>query len=150
MEVFAWATRNWFELLSVFLGGGVIFATLTLRAETKGRRIGNQLLLTQNHRELWTLYLERPEIARVLDSSANIEQKPVTQKEEVFVVMMIQHMNSAYQAARSDLTIKPEGMCCDICNFLGLPVPAEVWKKMSSLQDRAFINFVEHCRAGHR
>jgi len=146
MEFLSWAMRNWFELTSIFLGGGVIFAAVSVRSETKSRRISNQLLLTQNHRELWSLYLRTPEIARVLQSAADVSRHPVTQNEEVFVVMVIQHMNSAYQAVRSELTIKPEQMCCDICSFLALPVPAVVWKKMKGLQDTEFVKFIEHCQ----
>jgi hypothetical protein len=145
MVFLSWASQNWVELTNVFLGGGVIFATVSLRSETKTRRINNQILLTNNHRELWTHFIENPSIARVLQASADVSRQPVTQNEEVFVVMIIQHMNSAFQAVKSELTIKPEQMCCDICNFLALPIPATVWNKMKSLQDRAFVKFIEQC-----
>src|SRR5882762_3069522 len=102
MEILSWVAHNWFELTSFLLGGGVIFAGLSSRAETKSRRVTNQLLITQNHRELWSLYLRTPEVARVLNPSADVSHEPVTQQEEVFVVMLIQHMNSSYQAVQTD------------------------------------------------
>jgi hypothetical protein len=58
-----------------------------------------------------------------------------------------------FHAMKADLTIKPEGVCCDICNVFALPIPGTVWNKLKALQNKAFVNFVENCHqngSGHQ
>ena len=63
----AWFSENWFNLFSaVGIIGGLLFTAVSLRSETKTRRISNLLTLTQNHRELWAEMFRRPGLERVL------------------------------------------------------------------------------------
>ncbi len=144
-----WLSTNWFNLLSaVGIIGSLLFTGISLRSETKTRRISNLLTLTQNHRELWAEMFRRPGLERVLDPSANLDSLPVTLDEHFYVAMAIHHLNSAYRAIRSGLLIKPDGVGEDIRGFFSLPVPREVWRKLRSLQNEDFVAFVEACLAG--
>src|SRR5260370_24950623 len=94
-----WIAENWFTVLSAIgIVGGLLFPAVSLRSETKTRRISNLLILTQNHRDLWTQLLHYPPLARVLDKVADIRKQPITTDEELFVNFVIQHLNSAHQA----------------------------------------------------
>jgi hypothetical protein len=139
-----WISQNWFDLFSgAGIIGGLWFTAVSLHSETKTRRIANLLILTQNHQRLWQDFYQRPQLARVLDSSADIAAKPVTLAEQAFVNMAIQHLSAAYYSMQSDLTIKPEGVRRDVAEFFSLPVPNAVWQRTKPLQNQDFAAFVE-------
>src|SRR5260370_13915588 len=143
MGIADWLAQNWFSLLSA---GGIIsglwFTAASCRAETKARRIANLLTMTQNHRELWRDFYHQPQLARVLDASVDVALQPVTRDEEIFVIAVIQHLYGVFQAMRSDLTIKPEGVRQDARGFFSLPIPKAVWDNVKPLQDEDFTRFI--------
>ena len=142
----AWISENWFNLLSALgIISSLLFTAVSLRSETKTRRISNLLSLTQNHRELWAEMFHRTGLERVLDSSADISLKAITLDEQFYVTTAIHHLNSAFQAIRTGLVIKPEGLRQDIRVFFSLPIPKAVWEKLRGLQDQEFVEFVENC-----
>jgi hypothetical protein len=144
-----WLTENWFNLLSaVGVICSLLFTGVSLRSETKVRRIGNLLTLTQNHRELWSALFRNPDLARVLDASPDLAKNELTRDETIFVNMIIQHLSSAYEALKTGLTIKPEGLSQDVGEFFSLPIPRIIWEEIKSLQNDDFVAFVEECVKG--
>lgn len=140
----SWISQNWFDLFSaVGIIGGLWFTAVSLRSETKTRRIANLLTITTNHRELWKEFLNNPELSRVLDHSANVAKHPVTQSEEFFVSMIINHVNSVYYAMNDELLMKLEGLRRDIRHVFSLPIPKVVWTKVKPLQNLDFVAFIE-------
>jgi len=135
-----WFADNWFNLLSSV---GIWFAAYTIHVDAKARRIGNFLTITANYRETWKECFRNPELARVLDDSADVAKQPVTPLEELFVGLVIAQMSSVYYASQNDLVIKLEGSRQDMAQFLSLPVPKAVWQKTKPLQNRDFVAFVE-------
>ena len=143
-----WITENWFNILSsVGIIGSLLFTAVSLRSETKTRRIANLLTLTQSHRELWSEVFRDSDLARVLDASADLSKQPMTGDEAMFVNMVIQHLSSAYEAVKSGLVIKPEGLKQDIKMFFSLPIPRAMWEELKILQNDDFVRFVEECLA---
>lgn len=142
----SWLPHNLEELVG-YIGviGGLIFNGISIRSETKARRITNMLMTTQNHREIWSDYTRNPNVWRVLDPSARISTEKVTKAEEAFVSTVIQHINSVYQMMKDGLTIRPEGMGADISSLFSLPVVEAVWNKMKGFQDEDFVVFIEAC-----
>jgi hypothetical protein len=143
-----WIAQNWFNILSALgIIGSLLFTSVSLRSETKTRRISNLLTLTQNHRELWAELFDHPRLARVLDPKADVSQESITVEEGYYVNMIIQHLNSAFEATKSGLVIKPEGVTEDVRWLLSLPVPRAIWEKLRPLQNDDFVAFVEACVA---
>ena len=141
-----WVSQNWFTILSALgIIGSLLFTGISLRSETKTRRIGNLLVLTQSHRELWSELFSHPRLARVLDPKADVSVDPITVEEGYYVNMIIQHLNSAFEATKSGLVIKPEGVTKDVRWLLSLPIPREIWGKLKALQNDDFVAFVEEC-----
>jgi hypothetical protein len=146
MEFADWLAQNWFDLLSVIgIVGGLLFTAISLHSEAKTRRVANLLTLTQNHRELWKVFYQNVQLTRILDASADLSSAPVNRGEEIYVNVLVQHLSSVYQAMKSDLTIKAEGLRRDVRNFFALPIPKCVWEKLKPLQDQDFARFVEDC-----
>src|SRR5690348_213156 len=124
MEVWGWAAQNWFTILSAAgIGGGLWYSAISSRAQAKTQQLTNLLTMTQSHRELWRDFHRDPDLTRVLDASADVSTSPVTPGEQDFVVSVIQHLSSVYHAILIDLTIEPEGIRRDVCDFFSLPIP---------------------------
>jgi hypothetical protein len=142
-----WIANNWPLLLNA--GGvitGLVFTSLSFRAEARTRRVSNLIEITKAHRDIWTELYQRRELARILDVSLNVSHVRVTENEELFVTFLIHHLNCTFQAMKHHLFIKQEGLRRDIFWFFSLPIPQTVWEKMKTLQNHDFVAFVESCR----
>lgn len=94
MGVFNWLTQNWFVLLqSAGIIGSLLFTGIAIYSDTKSRRVSNLVALTRQHRDIWTDFSKRPELARVLDAKAKIGATPVSSDEEIFVTVLVLHLN---------------------------------------------------------
>lgn len=139
-----WLAENWFNLFSSLgIIGGLWFTAVSLHSETKTRRIANLLTITANYREVWKEFFRSPELARVIDSSADVAKQPVTPAEEFFVSMIISHISSVYEALKDELVTKQEGLRRDVKSFFSLPVPKAVWNNTKLLQNQDFAAFIE-------
>lgn len=146
MGFWVWFDQNWFILLqSAGIIGGLFFTAFAMRSDEKTRRIGNDLLVTQNHRDIWKEIFRRPDLQRVLDSGVDLKQSPTSREEEIFVNLVILHLNSVFHAMENKLVLKPEGLQKDVGSFFTLPIPRSVWNKMKLLHDDDFVSFIENC-----
>ena len=147
MGEWEWLEENWVATLNAAgIVGSLLFTALSLRADIKTRRIGNLMAITKGHREIWTEFLQRPKLKRVVDAHADICSQPVTWDEKVFVRLVIVHLHSVHQASDRGLFIKPEGLRRDVWSFFSLPIPATVWEDEKAFQDDEFVDYVEQCR----
>lgn len=146
MEIGSWVLQNWFDLLSASgVVAGLVFTAVSLRSEAKTRRVANLLTITANHREIWKEYINDEEITRVLDSTADLLQQPVTRGEEMFVNLVILHTSSVFYAMKDEIVIKLEGLRRDVAQFFSLPIPKAIWERAKLVQNDDFVSFVESC-----
>ena len=147
MGISNWVALSWFELLqSVGIIAGLLFTAHSLRSETKMRRVNNLLAITESHRKLWTEFYRHPDLNRVLDERANLRPQEISREEEIFVNLVILHLNSVFYAHKMGLVFKLEGLRRDIAWFFSLPIPRMLWEKSRVLQNDDFVAFVEMCR----
>lgn len=145
MGILRWVSDNWFNLANLIVGSGLWFTGISLHLETKTQRVANLFAAIQNHRELWTDFYRRPELARILDPRADTVTQPPTLQEEGFVKLVIQHATGVFKALENGLLLQPDGLRLDIGSFFSLPVPSVVWQKVKRLQDKEFVAFVDSC-----
>src|SRR5205823_4779652 len=81
-------------------------------------------------------------------TSPDLVKNSMTRNEAIFVNMVIQHLSSAFEALKTGLTIKPEGLRQDVGEFFSLPIPRTIWDRIKSLQNDDFVEFVEQCLDG--
>jgi hypothetical protein len=144
MGIWEWISQNWFNLFSaITVIAGLWFTAFSIRADIKTRRIANLLTITANHREVWNKIFINPELKRVLNPAADPVKHPINEEEEMFVNMVIQHINSVYYALSDQLVIQYEGLRRDVSDFFSLPIPKTVWKKSKKFQNDDFVKFVE-------
>src|SRR6266446_2193657 len=111
MRGIQWATGHWLELLqSIGIVGGLLFTALSLRIDAKVRRVANLLTITEHHRAIWTRLHDRPELSRVINPAADIQREPVTDAEELFVMLVVLHLGSAQEATKQGMFAAPDGL----------------------------------------
>ena len=143
-DMVEWLAQNWFTVLSsVGIVGSLLFTAVSLHSETKTRRVANLLAVTANYCTIWKEFINQPNLARVMDARANLEQEPVTPAEEMFVNMVIHHISTTYYAMHDELLMRLEGLRRDIKQFFSLPVPNAVWTKTKLLQNQGFAAFID-------
>jgi len=146
MEVFHWITGHWLDLLqSVGIVGGLAFTAISLRTDSKVQRVSNLLTITKQHRDIWTLLYDRPELNRVLDLSVDLERNPVSEEEELFVILVVLHLKSAQEATKQGMFTAPSGLKKDVQWFFSRPIPRVVWERIKGLQDDDFVAYVQAC-----
>ncbi len=144
MGALEWISQNWFDLFSsVGIIGGLWFTAVSLRSETKTRRVANLLTITANYREIWKEFFQWPELVRVIDPLADLIKQPITPDEEFFVNTVISHTSSVYEALKDELVTKQEGLRQDVKSFFSLPVPKAVWQRTKLLQNQDFAAFID-------
>ncbi|HEY4256696.1 MAG TPA: hypothetical protein VGM66_05740 [Candidatus Udaeobacter sp.] len=143
MVVLNWIQDHWFELAQTLIAiGGFFYAVRTLREDIKVKKLECGFRLTKHHREIWSEFYRRPELARVLEAKSDLIAKPVTHDERLFVTFVILHTKNAYRASCADFYLKPESLKKDIADFFSRSIPATVWSEIREFQDRDFVDFV--------
>jgi hypothetical protein len=149
MEFWIWVKANGFDFISsIGVIASLLFSGVGFHSEAKTRRIANLLALTENQRELWSDFYKQPELHRVLEKNVDLVTAPVRKDEEIFVILVIHHLNSAFQAIQSDLVRSPEKLNEDVASLLALPIPNAVWATVEPYLDRRFVKFVDRARSG--
>lgn len=147
MEILHWLIDHTLEVLNAIgIIGGLLFTAFSFRAETKSRRVSNLLSLTAAHRSIWKEQFEYPKLGRVLRTSVNLSQEPISREEEIFVNLVVQHLNVVFHTMQDELTIPPEGLRRDVASFFSLPIPTAVWEKLKTTQNDRFVAYVDACR----
>jgi hypothetical protein len=139
--------RDWLDVAQLFaVLLGFIFTTISIRQNTKERRLSNLLTITSHHRDLWQHFSDRPQLYRVLKPDASLEKKPPSVAEREFVNLIILHLRSAFQVYKGDASFSPDGLRQDVAEFFSLPIPKEVWNRCRRYHDEEFISFVDEAR----
>jgi len=114
-----------------------------LHEEAEARRVANLFTITKSHREIWTFVIERPELARVLSAKPGIEKRPITEAERRFVLFLILHLASSFEARKHGMFFFVHGLRRDVYEFFQLPIPRAVWTDFHRYQEPDFVRFVE-------
>lgn len=146
MEVLHWIGGHWLDLVQTAgIMAGLYFTARAFHLDIKTRRADHLIEITKQHREIWTELYRRPELSRVRETTADLHREPITAEEELFIGLLILHLNASYHAIKESVFAKPEGLRADIQRFFSLPLANLVWEKMKNLQDADFVRFVEDC-----
>jgi hypothetical protein len=130
-------------LQSVGILAGLLTTAYTIRKDSEVRRIETLFTLTKGHREIWSELLDRPELARVLSAEVVLEEGPITEVERRFVLFLILHAATSYEATKYGTNFAEPSVQRDLRNFFRLPIPEAVWKEFKAYQPPDFVEFVE-------
>ena len=143
MEVVVATIQNNLPLLeSAGIIGGLFFTAWSLWIDAKVRRVQNLITITAHHREIWSEIYKNPELKRIIDSKADLENRPITIPERLFTRSLFLHLSAAYQASRTGMFSEPNGLQHDIKKFLRLPIPKQIWNQTEESHNQEFQEFV--------
>ena len=147
MEVSHWIGAHWLDLVqTVGIVAGLYFTARAFHLDITTRRVDHLIEITNQHREIWTELYSRPELSRIRETTANLQQEPITAEEELFISLLILHLNVSFHAITESVFAKPDGLRADIRRFFSRPLAKLVWDKMKPFQDQKFVAFVEDCQ----
>ena len=139
-----WIAQHWFDLLqTVGIVGGLLFTAYAVRKDERGRRILNLIYINQQYSSIWRELYERPELSRILKKDVDLNKEPVSNEEQLFVKMLILHLDTVRRATKAGVFVKIQGLQKDVREFFAFPIPRVVWEKIKSSQDADFAKFVE-------
>ena len=139
-----WTEQNWISLTQcVGIVGGLVFTALSVRRDTKARRVSDLLALSKLHRDLWSEVHRRPELSRVMDTEADLVGCPVSAAERTFLFVVITHFHTGWHLARNGALLSLNVLAEDAGWFFSLPIPKAVWAESKNDRDPKFVQFVE-------
>lgn len=140
---------NWFALAqSLGIIGGLAYNAVALRKDVQARRTADQILLTEQHRELWSEVHRRPELMRLLDPDADPDFQPLTPVEEHYLRLVFVHFHTGWLIAQSGQSLIPVGvLATDAGHFFKLPAPAALWAEVRKMHQPEFVTFVDRAVA---
>ena len=103
-------------------------------------------MVTQQHREIWTITYQTDTLNRIFDSKADIVIEPVSEQEFTFVNMIFLHMSSCFELSEAKVFDLPIGIKADLKDILSYPIPNYVWLNVYKFYDYDFVQFVMHNR----
>ena len=144
MGEFSWFQEHWFDLFqTIGIIGGLFFSGFAIWRDDQSRKISNLIEINRQYQDIWKELYDRPELSRILDVNTDIKTKPVTEKESLFVNMLILHLDTVYRSTKAGLAVHFEGLQKDIAEFFKLPIPKTVWEQMKGFHNQDFVRFVE-------
>ncbi len=76
----------------------------------------------------------------------NLDKDSISDKEALFVNLLILHLGTVYRPMKSGMFVNLEGLQRDIQEFFSLPIPKAVWEKAGPFQNKDFVEFIETCQ----
>jgi len=144
MEIFHWVAEHGFDLVgTVGVIGSLLFTATSFRKDDRSRKISNLIAIKQQYREIWRELFDKPKLARVLNRNVDLNKEPVTEEENLFVHLLIMHLDTVYRAIEAGTFVKLEGLETDIATFFAAPIPKAVWRQFRPFQDKKFAEFIE-------
>lgn len=125
---------------SLAIVGTLLITYFQLRDTNRSNRAVVSLQVTASHREIWSMLFTNRELGRVVDEHPDLAERPVTQLEEYFVIMVINHMSAAYDAYKQGMFRLYEA---DLRDFFALPIPRHVWDEVRQYQGPELVEFID-------
>lgn len=140
---------NWFQLVQTLgIIASALIATVTLRRGQRSRVIENYLKLTQYHREIWKIALEKPELYRVMSSDESLRGQQPTEAEAQFLTFLFLHITCFYEMSKDKQLIEIDTIKLDVGSLLKAPLVESFWNGKKRFYNKDFISFVESSRHG--
>jgi hypothetical protein len=144
MEALWWLEQYWFDLLQTLgIVGGLFFTAYTIWKEERTRQISNLIAIKGEYREIWKEVYLRPELSRVFDRNVDLHNKPISTEEQLFVKLLILHLDTVHRMMKSKMFVTLKGLRTDVKEFFAAPIPRAIWEKLKPLQDDDFVEFIE-------
>lgn len=142
--IIAFLKSHWFNIAEVIGIAASVWMSASALSQTRKRNIADlHFSVGEAHDRIWNRVLQDPELGRVKDPMADLENFPVTMKEERFILLILSHLTSTLHAIDLGSYPKPEKIEEDVRNFFSLPVPGEVLENFLHRQEPILQDFMK-------
>jgi len=121
----------WFALMTMG-----IFTFVICRSKIKA-----QAELVKGHREIWMYYHDNYDALK--DIFDNNVKEPLTSKQHMFLVMLFNHMELAYNMKKFDLLARTIRNKEDFQDIFTNNSVGEFWEKNRVFRDKAFARYID-------
>lgn len=140
----SWFQANW----ATFIGtiGAIIGACFTVAAfrQTAEKADRDEYAhLADQHQVLWKEAREREDLVRICQPQADLEAKPLTIVERLFLNEVFVYFETGWNLARRNTILEMETYTTDVQNFFSLPLPRAAWEQSEGGRNKKFVRFVE-------
>lgn len=136
--------KNWFQLIqTIGIVASLVLSSWAAYAQYRALRVEGLVRLTEGHRALWQEVFEKPALLRVTDPAVDLSKQPLSGEERLFVLLLILHLQTAFEASRAGVIAPVWGLERDVREFFALPIPRAVWADIGRSQSPIFQAFVE-------
>ena len=140
----SWLAKHWFQLVQTTgIVAGLMFSCWAVYTQSRALRVEALVRLTEGHRAIWQEVFTKPGLLRVTDPTADLLREPVSGEERLFVLLLVLHLQTAFDASRAGIIAPVWGLERDIRAFFALPVPRTVWEGVREFQSPEFRAVVE-------
>ena len=107
---------NWFLLVqTVGIVAGLMFSGWALYLMVRTTRVTNLLQLTQFHRQIWNMVIERPDLREALRH--DFSPTTITDEQRLFIRFLVLHLSASFIATRAGALFEQEGLATDVATF---------------------------------
>lgn len=131
LEIILVVFGAWFALMTMG-----IFAFVIYRSKIKA-----QGELVKGHREIWIYYDDNYDALK--DIFDNDKKEPLTRKQHMFLVMLFNHMELAYNMKKYDMLSRKISNKEDFKDIFANNSVCEFWAKNRVFRDKAFAKYID-------
>lgn len=141
---------DWFTLLqSVGIIIGFIFSGYALLKESRATKLQNYILLTQNHREVWSMVMDNEKLGRVLDKVVPKNKLILSYNERQFLTFIFLHITCSFELSKRGKIVDIQKDKEDIADLLSYPLVRLFWEQNGQFYNEDFRAFIASCIANH-
>lgn len=82
----------------------------------------------------------------MLNPAPDLDRHPITLAERLFVLFLILHLESSFEATKHGMYFADHGLQTDVRDFFANSIPQRVWNEVKKYQRPDFVAFVETSR----
>lgn len=137
---------HWFDIVqSIGIISSLLLGGWMARRSFQANRVSNYLLLTQYHREIWSLTLNTEKYDSITSAKKELWHQPITNDESIFLTFVFLHVSCAYELSRTSSLIQIENVAEDLRGLLIAPKARRHWEETKRFHNASFVRFVDSC-----
>lgn len=130
------------QLIVVVIGASLTIIQIT--RNVTANRIANLLAVTKNHREIWSMLMDRDELHEIMMTSSKIRKaNELSTEQRLFLNFLLLHMAAAFASTRSGLLTRNKSVSTDVGELMSLPAPFAFWSEQKRFHHKPFARFVD-------
>ena len=140
------STFDWFTLLqSLGIIIGFLFSGYAIWKDSNATKLQNYILLTQNHREVWSMMMNNEKLGRVLEKVIPDNEMELTYSERQFLTFIFLHVTCSFELSKRGKIVDVEKDKEDIADLLSYPLVKKFWDHNSRFYNEDFRAFIASC-----